>query len=232
MPSEKPPETLSLYLRDQANKFYPFYPQPKEPTRLPLEDQRESREAVNWALEQTLDRFLTFVPNSNALQNEHWVKPTVLDDVLCRLLLRDVPQMVQHIHTIQKTLEKNQLVLPEPKAEFWTYLRESAKCLIFGLSQASVALARAAMESCLRETYAHWFGKEKAYARETTLNILIEDLYRNRPVLSQEEIKGAREVQGIGDKVLHHQPVTPEQAFRAFEAARLVIWTRASKANH
>jgi hypothetical protein len=96
MPPEKP-HTLSLYLRDQANDFFPVYPQRKERTKLPLEDQREIREGVNWALEKILERSLIF--DSKALQNEQSEKATVLDDVLCRLLLRDIPQMVQRIQS-------------------------------------------------------------------------------------------------------------------------------------
>jgi hypothetical protein len=48
-------DTLSQYLRDKANVYFPVYPEQEDRSRLPLETRREVREWVNEALEKTLE---------------------------------------------------------------------------------------------------------------------------------------------------------------------------------
>src|SRR5262245_9935041 len=137
--------TLSQHLLNEANKFL-LYPHRQRRTKAKTV---ESRELFDKILGEMVEERSTFgrYPGSK-IKNE----PVYLDDIYCRECLRAVPEMVR------VTLKLSELSLPESKAEWLIYLRESAKCLILGLSQAAVALARAAVESYLREAYAKLTG--------------------------------------------------------------------------
>ena len=115
------------------------------------------------------------------------------------------------------------------KPEWWIYLRESANCLILGLPQASVALARAAVESCLREAYAKLPGNKAYAARNIKLDDLISNfsnlfnLSKGAAGLSPEEENWARCVQKAGNNVLHGSRIEAKEALEIYEAARLLI---------
>jgi Domain of unknown function (DUF4145) len=109
------------------------------------------------------------------------------------------------------------------------HLRESANCLILGLSQAAVTLAQAAVEACLREVYAKVPGNMAHALHDTPLDPLISKLFtlfnrsKGRAGLSPEAERWAREVQRAGNDVLHGRLMEAEEALKVFEAARLVI---------
>jgi len=146
-----------------------------------------------------------------------------LDDIYCRERLRAVPEMVR------VTQKLRELSLPESKSEWLIYLRESANCLIFDLSQAAVALARAAVEACLREAYAKVPGNTPHALQRTELGPLISNLSTlfNRSNgtagLSRDAERRAREVQNAGNDVLHGRLIDPEEGLRVYETARSVI---------
>jgi hypothetical protein len=130
----------------------------------------------------------------------------ISDDIYCRTSLRAVPEMVRMTLKLRELSEPS---LAEPNSEWLIYLRESAKCLIFGLSQASVALTRAAVESHLREVSAQLPGNTTDAVRGIKLDDLISNLSKlfNRSKgtagLSSEEESWARSVQKAGNNVLH-----------------------------
>jgi hypothetical protein len=127
------------------------------------------------------------------------------------------------------TLKLSELSLPESKSEWSIYLRESANCLILGLSQAAVALGRASVEACLREVYAKVPGNTADALQAATLDSLISNLSKlfthtkGKTGLSPEAERRAREVQRAGNDVLHGKLIEAEEALRVYEAARSVF---------
>ncbi len=221
--------TLSQHLRDEANRFF-VYPEPAKYTTRSLKIRREVREMLNEVFEKSLEQFLMFGLNAQSQKTwQKWQEVNLLDDLFCHILLRDIPQMVQRTQMVQQTLAQNHLVLRESQTEFWNYLRESARCLILGLSQASVALARAAMEACLRDVYTKITGHKAYTVRQTQLNTIISylsklyKLSKGAKGLSEEEEKNAFQVKTIADRVLHDTLVEEAEALKVFTMARSVI---------
>src|SRR6266446_4918265 len=107
------------------------------------------------------------------------------------------------------TLNLEALTLPESNSGWMVSLQESAKCLIFGLPKASVALARVAIESCLCDAYAKLPGNSAYAARSLTLDDLISNLSKSFNLskgaigLSPNNERSARYVQNIANSVLH-----------------------------
>lgn len=137
--------------------------------------------------------------------------------VYCKEFLEKVPEMVQ------RTLTLKQLSYPvSTDAEWWAYLRESAQCLIYGLSLAAIALARAAMESRLREVYTKFhriYNEEEGHRPD--LRMVIRRLCEQK-ALSPDGGKLADQVRLAANNVLHEQP-RAEEALEVFHKARLVI---------
>jgi hypothetical protein len=154
-----------------------------------------------------------------------------LDEPYCRDLLRAVPEMVRRTRALAE------LALPSAtSSESLVYLRESASCLIFGLSQAAVALARAAVESRLREAYAKLPGINAYATRDIKLDDLISNLSKffnlskGATGLSPEAESWARRVQKAGNNVLHDSHIEVEETLGVFEAARSMILSMGEKA--
>jgi hypothetical protein len=172
----------------------------------------------------------TFAPHPGGkISND----PIYLDDIYCRVCLRAVPEMVRMTLKLRELSEPS---LVESNSEWLIYLRESAKCLIFGLSQAAVALARAAVESHLREVHAKLPGNKADAAHSIKLDDLISNLSnlfnlsKGAAGLSSEEESWARCVEKAGNNVLHGSQIEAEEALRVFEAARSMILSRRGKA--
>ncbi len=215
MNSEKAP-TLSEYLLNQANKWqvYPLLPQRRTKANLALQKEMDNllREIVEWRR--------TFLP-TKSLEADPPNAPLLWNHVYCREFLEKVPEMVERTLALKK--------LPysmSTDAEWWAYLRESANCLIYGLSLAAIALARAAMESRLREVYTRFhkiYNEEER--RQPDLDIVIDRLYAQQ-ALSPDSRDDAHKVRKAANKVLHEHPRTDE-ALEVFNAARLVIFRMA-----
>jgi hypothetical protein len=212
------PPTLSQHLLKEASKFF-LYPKRQRRTKT-------TGEVTEW-LDKELMEFVeqrkTFVLDVKSL-GKGFSDPIFLDELYCRGLLRAVPGMVQRTRALAE------LALPRStNTEALVYLRESASCLVFGLLQAAVALARAAVEACLREAYVKVPGNTAHALQDTTLDPLISNLStlfnrsKGRAGLSAEAERWAREVQRAGNDVLHGRLIDAEEALKVFEAARLVI---------
>jgi hypothetical protein len=142
--------------------------------------------------------------------------PVFVDERYCHELLAGVPKMVK------RTLELRRVVLPKgADAESTVYLRESATCLVFGLPQATVVLARAAIESCLRKACSDRFGETAV--RAIKFSALVGLCQQGR-ILQPTDVPLATAVGKAANAVLHERPIDHEKAHEVFENARLVIF--------
>jgi hypothetical protein len=94
------------------------------------------------------------------------------------------------------------------------YLKEAAKCYIYALPQASIALTRTAVETALIQR---------------NPNILVKDLaeridkYAEKAKLSPEWCTRAHKVRRAANDVLHRHPKSLSDALGVIEDARKVI---------
>jgi hypothetical protein len=158
----------------------------------------------------------TFTPSEHAEADfDFSTTPTFLDEVYCRDLLRDVPQFVE------RTLSFSKISLAGiAQGESLVYLKEAANCYIYGLSQAAIALARAALEIHLRSKASALLGR--VVVAEMDLKDLIDDR-RLAGVLRPDVRAKAHEVRMAANRVLHEEPATSDEALRVVEATRLVL---------
>jgi hypothetical protein len=63
---------------------------------------------------------------------------------------------------VDRTVKLRHLTLSGMSDSELVHLRQAANCYIFGLPQASVALARAALEDCARRKRTKMYGKAAA----------------------------------------------------------------------
>ncbi|MBI3895672.1 MAG: hypothetical protein HY313_07045 [Acidobacteria bacterium] len=144
------------------------------------------------------------------------LSPVLLNQLYCRDLLRQVPEMVE------RTRKLLLLVLSEIKdQQSFIYLREAANCYILGLPQAAIALSRAAVEAHLRTAVSKHYGKK--VVEEASFSKTINFAVRLR-LLSPKGQKLVTKVKDAGDSVLHIRPAEYETtALDVLEAARAVI---------
>ena len=88
-----------------------------------------------------VEEYTTF---STSTRGPSDLSPELLDAKFCRELLRSVPKMIERTRSLSN-------LSPEviPNGACLVYLKEAVRCYILGLSQASIALARAAVETAL-----------------------------------------------------------------------------------
>jgi hypothetical protein len=125
-------------------------------------------------------------------------------------ILREVPRVVE------RTLRLSTLVASKraPTRRLQTYLQQATRCYLFGLSAASVALSRAAVEHALREQLT---GITERSSHK--LSDMIEGA-RRFGILDAAKSGMATQVKLIGDKVLHGGALTDGEAWDALVAAR------------
>ena len=157
-----------------------------------------------------------FANDSEKLFKQLLDSPGLYDQVYCRVLLRQVPEIVERHQNL------SQLILSEVvDRESFVYLREAANCYILGLSQAAIALSRAAVEDHLRNALERVFGDSAV--RGAGLKVLVNDYARRGKFLSPEGRERANAIREAGDEVLHEEPANSESALKVIEAARAVI---------
>jgi hypothetical protein len=203
--------TLSEHLLREAQKFT-LYPK------------RAYRTKANLRLQETWDqarrKFVgwrkTFTPPEHAgLDVDFLTTPTFVDEVYCRDLLRDVPGFVE------RTLNLAKISLAGvANGESVVYLREAANCYIYGLPQAAIALARAAVEVHLRGKASQLLGR--AVVAEMDLKDLIDDR-RLAALFPSDAKKNAHDIRVAANRVLHEEPATSDDALRVVQAARFVL---------
>ena len=183
--------------------------------------QRVHRTRTNLETQKSLDKFLrkivewrkTFAPKPEDSATEFFSDPVLLDEFYCRDFLKGVPAIVE------RTIKLSRLTLSGISDSGFVYLREAANCYIFGLPEAAVALARAAVEDCLRSKLAKFFGKNAV--AETKLKSLLDDLAPR--VLSRKGLTLAHKVRVAANSVLHPPATEQLDAMAVIEDARAVI---------
>ena len=209
MPPKKQdlPPRLSEYLLRKAApfEFYPkrIYGLAPEVRKIFLD---LSRELVEWRK--------AFQPRSDDRKLDFFAQPVMLDQFYSKELLAAVPGFVERTQDL-RTVTFAGVADPESLA----YLREAASCYIYGLFQATAALARGAMELRLRVRLGMLVGQQVVGGLD--LKELLAR-YGDR-VLGKQGIKLAAVVRVTGNQVLHEQAVGSNKALEALEGARTVI---------
>jgi hypothetical protein len=101
-----------------------------------------------------------------------------------------------------------------PDEECLVYLKEAARCYIYALPQASIALTRAAVETALIQRDPHVSVKDLAERINK---------YARKAKLSPEWCTRAHKVRQVANDVLHQQPKSLSDALAVIENARKVI---------
>jgi len=195
----------------------------REAERFRLYPQRAHRSRSNLDLQKMVDKFLrklvewrkTFAPKPEDEDTDFWSDPVLLDEFYCRDILKEVPAIVE------RTLKLSHLTLSGISDSEFVYLREAANCYIFGLPEAAVALARAAVEDCLRSKLAKFFGKDTVARAD--LKDLLDNLAPRGKTLSREGRILAHKVRVAANDVLHPPATGQVDAMGVIEAARAVI---------
>jgi len=213
-----PASTLSVHLLSEAAKFI-VYPRRAYRTKVNLDAQK----VLDDGLRRLLEWRKTFAPSKdNVAAKWFFETPVLLDQLYSRELLRAVPEIVERTRSLVN------VTLSRASVESFVYLREAANCFILGLPQATVALARAAVEVPRRKAASKQFG-ERAVAGLGLFDLLNDFAVRGK-LLSRDKMNLAHKVRLAADKVLHEDPTTAAEALEILEAARAVVAELTEKA--
>ena len=145
-PAEAP--TLSEHLLHEAARSF-VYPQKVYRSKVNVAAQK----MLETGIRRRLDWRRTFVPPERDSPIDFFTSEVMLDQMYCRVLLQDVPRMVERTRALRSLT-----LAGIPNSEYFVYLREAAQCYVSGLPQAAIALSRAAVENRLKEVCARRFG--------------------------------------------------------------------------
>ena len=171
--------------------------------RLIVQDLIASREAFtgsNLAVIETLVR------------NDRSLFEYLVDDRLTRDLLYSIPSYVKRILSLSR-LESGTL----PSQTTNVYLREAVRTYVFGLSQASIALSRAALEQSLKDGLG--YQSTKTYV---PMKDLLEEA-EGAGVLDELNRRVAREIAAAANDVLHEKPSDDSKAYEVLVLLRGVL---------
>lgn len=135
----------------------------------------------------------------------------MLDDSLCRLFVSSVPGMVERLLKFDKLVTQQ---LPNEIVQL--YFEQAMRCYVVGLPLATVALARACLEQALREAI------PLPHTAQLELDGLIAAAGLTK-ALAPVDLQMARDVQRLGNQVLHRQGCTDAQAFESIVNVRGVV---------
>jgi hypothetical protein len=178
--------TLSDYLSREADKFL-LYPRRVYRTRSNIEVQKFHDRCMQWLVNWRK----SFAPRPQDEFTEVFSRPIFLDEFYCHNLLKAVPGIVE------RTTKLRHLTLSGISNSEFVHLREAAHCYIFGLPQAAVALARAALEDCIRKKFAKFWGRKTVAQQE--LKELIDELERTKRLSRDGRVK-ARQGSGCREQ--------------------------------
>ncbi len=138
--------------------------------------------------------------------------PATVDDALSRLLIQRTPAMVKRL------MQFDQLVTEDEFAdEVAIYFQQAMLCYVFHLPTAAIALGRACLEQALLDAL-----NPGLIGAQPTLDTLLNAASHSKK-LSGGSLAMAGEVQRIGNRVMHRQPCTDEQALDALVKVREVV---------
>jgi hypothetical protein len=141
------------------------------------------------------------------------------DSYWTRTLLRAVPKIAR------RTAELAPLcvdVTPDKRVN--VYLREASRSYVFGLWQASVASARAAIEVALSQVLEDAIGRISERAMLSELVTLATQARTGRVrILDRAHAEKARQVLRVGNGALHRRPVNSKEALDTLRKASDVL---------
>jgi hypothetical protein len=135
---------------------------------------------------------------------------SIVNDFYTREALRNIPSTVERFVRLTPVLVD---ILPSKEVSI--YLREASQCFVHGFFQASIALARSAVESGLNQHIKRRLGAIPA----TPLADKIDAAARFK-LISPAGAKLAHDVRKTARDVLHRKPVKDSFAFETIVQAR------------
>ncbi len=212
-----PPLKTSEYLKRELDSLAGDVARPAasddhEPDQVAL-GAEDLMETVRSALLASHERLSTQSENelTEALRKYPAAREWLLDDHLCKSLIRQVPLMVGRISRLEPIVAQR---VPDDAVN--SFLQEAVRSYSFGLFQATVALAGAAMEHALRERVPY------ADVNSWLLDDLITAAGRFK-ILNTGSFQLAKQVQRARNHVLHGTPCESEAAFDTLASARGVL---------
>ena len=137
----------------------------------------------------------------------------VVDDHYSREAVKNIRGIV---HRFMKLSHVPAGVLPSPEVS--TYLREATRCYIYGFSQASIALSRAALEAGLNE----YLRRKLRAAPQLKLLEKIKKAEQFK-LIGRSHAAMAEDVSKAAGMVLHQKPATSSLAFDSLSRVRGVL---------
>lgn len=135
----------------------------------------------------------------------------LLDDLLCRHFISDVPDVVK------RTLRFDGVVVDKTVPEFVAaYLREATQAYVVGLSSACIALCRSALEGALKDRL------PPLLVTDWRLAALLKASERSKTLPVEEQLM-ATEIQTTANRVLHGDACTVTEAFDTLVRTRRVL---------
>jgi hypothetical protein len=133
-----------------------------------------------------------------------------LDDLLTRQLLLEVQGMVARIIKLSRLDADNR-----PSKDTAAYLQEAARTYVFGLTQASIAMSRRALEAAF---------KEPRWGRifPDTMGDRIDEVIQYTG-LDEATRAMAKSALSSSNKALHQRPASNEKAFEILVSVRCVL---------
>jgi len=132
-----------------------------------------------------------------------------LDDLITRRLVGEVPGMVRRIIKLSRLTAQKR-----PSQATSIYIQEAARAYIYGLTQASVAMSRAALEQALKEQLARQ-GKGEFIAFQE----LVDEATKWK-ILDKVSARAVRDTVKKADDVLHEAPTDEAGALQVLDAVR------------
>lgn len=134
---------------------------------------------------------------------------SVMDDFYSRKAVEGIGATVKRFLRLEPAL-----VAEVPQKDIVLYLEQATRCYLYGLSQACVALSRAAIEIALDEKLA-----KKRLVPDRTLQKKIKQAQKVG-LITEEAAVLADRVRIAGKTVLHKKPVSDQVARDTLDAAR------------
>jgi hypothetical protein len=142
--------------------------------------------------------------------------PNLIDELLDERFTRDVIRAVPGY--VDRTMELSRLEGYDiPSKVTNRYVQEAVRTYIFGLTQASVALCRAAMEQALKENLGY-----QGTGTFVNMETLLEEA-EGAGVVDSVMRKVARKLADDADDVLHEKPADSKKAYEVLLALRGVL---------
>ena len=180
-------------------------------------DDKETREARRF-----FEKAVRIATRSVESLSEQWIEKlqgllrddqdhfrSAIDDFYSRKAVEGIRATVNRFLRLEPAL-----VAEIPKRDIVLYLEQATRCYLYGLSQACVALSRAAVEIALDDK----FVKHRVLP-VGTMEMKIKHAQKSRFITEEAAILADR-VRIAGKTVLHKKPVTDEVARDTLDAAR------------